>query len=190
MTQIHVLISSGNFYDFHCVPHNRARDGYQYISPNLSFPCDGVVTKWKIGTENQNGAKVHLQIWRPFGTDYSSVAETVYTDSGGQTITEVPTDMNVLEGDVIGFYVPRNTNDNKVGLRLAWAPFPNHILLQGVKRAVGVSPVATFSGSPTTINSYPLVSVMFGKCTRLCGVCCVLSSCTHVTLYIYIVSCT
>ena len=161
-----MLLFSGTFYDFNCVPGGRssiAPDGYQYISPNLTFPCDGVVTKWKIGTENRNDQQVHLQIWRPVGTDYSRVAETVYTNSGDQTITEVPTDMNVLEGDVIGFYVPRNTRDNNVGLRLAWAPVPNHILLQGVRSAVGVSPVATFTGSPTPLSSSPLVSVMFGK---------------------------
>ena len=165
-----MLLFSGTFYDFNCVPGGRsstAPDGYQYISPNLTFPCDGVVTKWKIGVEDRNDPQVHLQIWRPVGTDYSHVAETVYTNSGGQTITEVPTDMNVLEGDVIGFYVPRNTKDNNVGLRLAWAPVPNHVLLQGVRSDVGVSPVATFTGSPTTLSSSPLVSVMFGKCTMI-----------------------
>ena len=68
-----------NFYDFHCVPNDRAPNGYQYISPNFTFPCDGAVTQWKIGTEDQNNEQVYLQIWRPTETDYTRVAETVYT---------------------------------------------------------------------------------------------------------------
>ena len=182
-----MLISSENFYDLNCVPSGRAHGGYQYISPNLTFPCDGVVTKWKIGTENENDDQVYLQIWRPFGADYSRVAETVYTHSGGQAIAEVTTDMTVSAGDMIGFFTPRNTPGKNVGLRLAWAPIPDYTLLQGVRRsAVGETPVATFTGSPTTLSSSPLVSVMFGKCTRLCGVSCALSLCMHASLYVYI----
>ena len=152
-----MLLFSGTFYDFHCVPggmSSTAPDGYQYISPNLTFPCDGVVTKWKIGTENRNDQQVHLQIWRPVGTDYSHVAETDYTHSGGQTIAEVTTDMTVSAGDVIGFFIPRR------GLRVAWAPVPDHTLLQGER---SVSPLTTFTDSPTPLSSSPLVSVMFGK---------------------------
>ena len=106
------------FYDFLCVSNKRAKNGYQYISPNLTFPCDGSVTKWKIGTETKDTEQVYLQIWRPTETDYTRVAETV----------------------------------------------PGHTLLRGMMRsASGASPVATFSGSPTTLSSSPLVSVIFGK---------------------------
>ena len=180
MTQIHVLISSEHFYDFNCVPGGKsstAPDGYQYISPNLTFPCDGVVTKWKIGTENQNDDQVYLQIWRPVGTNYSRVDEIVYNHSG-EAIAEVPTDVTVSAGDVIGFFIPRNKGGNNVGLKLAWAPVPDHTLLQGVRSSVGVSPEATFTGSPTTLSSSPLVSVIFGKCTMIvCIIRCVLLSC-------------
>ena len=160
------------FYDFHCVPTGRgstARRGYQYISSNLTFPCDGVVTKWKIGTEDRNNEQVYLQIWRPTGTDYTRVAETVYTHSGGGAISEVLINMTVSAGDVIGFFIPRPGGD---GLRVAWAPVPDHTLLRGMMRSAnGVSPVATFSGSPTTLSSSPLVSVIFGKCTRNVHLC-------------------
>ena len=156
----------GNFYDFHCVPTgggSTAPDGYQYISPNLTFPCDGAVTKWKIGTENQDKEQVYLQIWRPNRTDYIRVAETVYTHSGGGTISEVLTNMTVSAGDVIGFFIPRGGE----GLRVAWVPVPDHTLLRGVMRSGNDdSPVATFSDSPTTLNSSPLVSVKYGKYVR------------------------
>ena len=154
-----MLLFSGTFYNFNCVPRDEAQEGYQYISPNLTFPCDGVATKWKIGTENRNNQQVYLQIWRPFGTDYSRVAETVYTNSGGQTIAEVTTDMTVSAGDVIGFFIPRGNNGLKV------APVPDHTLLQGERSAE--TPLTTFTDSPTPLSSSPLVSVMFGKCTMI-----------------------
>ncbi len=131
------------------------------------------MTKWKIGTEDRNDQHVYLQIWRPTGTYYTRVAETVYTHSGG-TIAEVVTNMTVSAKDVIGFFIPRPGGE---GLRVAWAPVPDHTLLQGMFRSDNdVTPVATFSGSPTTLSSSPLVSVIFGKCTRYLVACHVLSS--------------
>ena len=118
------------------------------------------MTKWKIGTEDRNDQHVYLQIWRPTGTYYTRVAETVYTHSGG-TIAEVVTNMTVSAKDVIGFFIPRPGGE---GLRVAWAPVPDHTLLQGMFRSDNdVTPVATFSGSPITLSSSPLVSVIFGK---------------------------
>ena len=160
-----MLLFLENFYDFHCVPtggDSTAEDGYQYISPNLTFPCDGVVTKWKIGTEDRENEQVYLQIWRPNGTDYTRVAETVYSPSSRDTISEVATNMTVSAGDVIGFFIPKPGGE---GLRVAWAAVPDHTLLQGMESDDGDSPVATFSGSPTTLNSSPFVSVIFGKYT-------------------------
>ena len=58
-----MLLFLENFYDFLCVPtggSSRAQDGYQYISPNLAFLCDGVVTKWKIGIEDKDDEQVYL----------------------------------------------------------------------------------------------------------------------------------
>jgi len=173
-----VVIFLGAFCDFNRVPTgggNRAQDGYQYISPNLTFPCDGAVAKWKIGTEDQNNEQLYLQIWRPTGTDYTRVAETVYTHSGG-TIAEVLTNMTVSAGDVIGFFIPRPGGE---GLGVAWTPVPDHTLLRGMMRSTNrESPVATFSGSRRTLSSSPLVSVIFGKCTRIsCGMPCIVLSC-------------
>ena len=179
-----MVILLGTFYDFHCVPKQRAKDGYQYISPNLTFPCDGAVTKWKIGTENENKAQVYLQIWRPTETYYTRVAETVYTHSGGATVSEVLTNMTVSAGDVIGFFIPKG---GKEGLRVAWAPVPDHTLLRGMMRsAKGKSPVANFSGSPTTLSASPLVSVIFGKRARIsCGMPCMSVLCIYISVVMY-----
>ena len=185
-----MVIFLGAFYDFQCVPNDRAEGGYQYISLNLTFPCDGAVTKWKIGTENQEKEQVYLQIWRPTGTGYMRVAETVYSNSSGGNISEVATNMTVSARDVIGFFIPRSGEKGLgQGLRVAWVPVPDHTLLRGMLRSTeGESPVATFSGSPTTLSSSPLVSVIFGKCTRIsCGMPCIVLS--SVYIYIYICSC-
>ena len=160
--KLHVCISLENFHDFSCVPTgggSTTPDRYQYIVPNLTFPCDGVVTKWKIGTENKTN-EVYLQIWRPDGTGYSRVTETVYTHSGGEAIAQVSTDMTVSAGDVVGFFM----NGGDDGLRVAWVPVPDYTILRGSRSARGVTPVATFSDVSTTIlSSSPLVSVKFGK---------------------------
>ena len=153
-----MLLYSGTFYDFNCAPSERAEDGYQYIASNLTFPCDGVVTKWKIGVEDKKNEQVYLQIWQPSGRTYSRVSEYMYNHTDGGAIAEVVTDMTVSAGDVIGFFIPRRG----IGLRVAWAPVPDHTLLQGERSAESVSPVATFTGNPTTLSSSPLVSVMFG----------------------------
>ena len=61
---------------------------------------------------------------------------------------------------MVGFFTPRGRGE---GLRVAWAPVPDHTLLQEMMRSADrVSPVATFSGSPTTLSSSPLESVIFG----------------------------
>ena len=180
-----MVIFLGAFYDFQCVPNDRAEGGYQYISLSLTFPCDGAVTKWKIGTENQTAEQVYLQIWRPTGTGYMRVAETVYSHSGVATISEVCTNMAVSAGDVIGFFIPRLGGQ---GLRVAWVPVPDHTLLRGMMRSTeGESPVATFSGIDTTLSASPLVSVIFGKCTRYLVACHVLSSILDLCMYIIII---
>ena len=142
------------------MPNSLVDDQYQYIAPNLTFPCDGVVTKWKIGTKNEKNASVYLQIWRPDGTDYSRVTQTVYSHSGVEEIVKVTTAMTISAGDVVGFFM----QGGKGGLRVAWTLVPDHTLLRGSRSAGGVIPVATFSDIATAIlSSSPLVSVEFGK---------------------------
>ena len=156
------------------MPNDGADPGYQYIAPNLTLPCDGVVTKWKIGIENSNNGRVYLQIWQPNGTDYHRVDESLYTHSTGGTIAEVSTSMTVSAGDVVGFFIP---NDNQLRLRVAWASVPGHTILQGMRSDNGEIPVATFSDIHAAFSSSPLVSIGFGKyvivcCTRVSHIIC------------------
>ena len=139
---------SGNFHNFNCVPNDRADDDYQYIAPNLTLPCDGVVTKWKVGIRGKHNRQVYLQIWQPNGTDYHP----------GGTIAEVSTNMIVSAGDVIGVFVLKG-----VRLRVAWASVPDYTILQGMSSDSGSTPVAPFSDTCSTFSSSPLVSIGFSN---------------------------
>ena len=94
--------------------------------------------------------------------------------------------MTVSAGDAVGFFIPRG---GKEGLRVAWPPVSDYRLLRGMQSSNGNSPVATFSDSPATLNSSPLVSVIFVKCTWYLVVRHVLSSvlCIYIYLFIYTV---
>ena len=155
-----MCLSAGAFYDFDdfadCVALNNTARGYQYISPNLTFPCPRVVTKWKIGVVASGG--LYLQIWRPDGLNYSRVDELLYTESTG----EVSTNMSVLAGDVIGFWTPRLSQ-----LELGIAPVPDYTLLQGSRSSIFTfTPSGTFHQSDvslTLVGASPLVTVAYGN---------------------------
>lgn len=132
--------------------------GYQYIFPDLTFPCDGVVTKWKIGA-NAAGS-LYLQIWRPDGTNYSRIDEYLYVTFREVAVAEVSTNMTVSAGDVAGIFVPRFG-----GIELERAPVPDHTFLQGSESGF-VTPSGTFRDSDISsiiMGSSPLVTVAFGK---------------------------
>ena len=91
----------------------RERDRQQRLFPNITFTCNGFITKWIVGgtTDNTKSLQPELQIWRntggtsytkasfsvlPFSTLVSNVAE--YTLS---------TPLEFQEGDILGVYQPR-----------------------------------------------------------------------------------
>ena len=133
--------------------------GCQYISPNLTFPCPGVVTKWKIGAFASG--TLYLQIWRPDGLNYRRVNQSVYFETTGEPV-EVFTNMSVLAGDVIGFWTRRLSLSE---LRIA--PVPDYTLLQGSQSGFLVfTPSETFHQSDvslTLVGASPLVTVAYGN---------------------------
>ena len=133
--------------------------GYQYISPNLTFPCPGVVTKWKIGAFARGA--LFLQIWRPDGMSYRRVDQSFYFETTGEPV-EVSTNMSVLAGDVIGFWTPRLSP-----LELSLAPVPDYTLLQGSQSgSFTFTPSETFHQSDvssTVVGASPLVTVSYGN---------------------------
>ena len=137
---------------------NSTAQGYQYISPNLTFPCPGVVTKWKIGAFARGA--VYLQIWRPDGLNYRRVDQSLYFETTGEPV-EVSTNMSVSEGDVIGFFIPRVFANE-----LSIAPVPDYTLLQGSRSGFIATPSETFHQSDvssTVVGASPLVTVSYGN---------------------------
>ena len=153
-------LCAGNFYDFtDCVASDRVSRGYQYIFPNLTFPCDGVVTNWRIGS-NARGS-LYLQIWRLDGANYNRIEESLYFTGSEEVVAEVSTNMTVSAGDVAGIFVATLT-----GIELEIAPVPDHTFLQGSRSDILVSPSGTFHStdiSSIVMGSSPLVTVAFGK---------------------------
>jgi len=156
-------LSAGAFYDFgnfsDCAALDSTTSGIQYISPNLTFPCPGVVTKWKIGAFARGA--LFLQIWRPDGMSYSRVNQSVYFETTGEPV-EVFTNMSVLAGDVIGFWTRRLSQ-----FELSIAPVPDYTLLQGSQSGFVVfTPSETFHQSDvssTVVGASPLVTVSYGN---------------------------
>ena len=91
----------------------RIRDNQQRLFPDITFTCNGSITKWIVGgtSDNTESLEPELQIWRntggtsytkanfsllPFSTLVSNVAE--YTLS---------TPLEFQEGDILGVYQPR-----------------------------------------------------------------------------------
>ena len=154
-----MFLTADTFYDFDgCVALNITTSGYQYISPNLTFPCPGVVTKWKIGAEAAGA--LYLQIWRSDGLNYSRVDESFHFKSNDEP-AEFSTNVTVSAGDVIGFFIPRI-----FGLEVDIAPVPDYTLLQGSRSGRFATPSGTFHESDvssTVVGSSPLVTVEFGN---------------------------
>lgn len=158
-----MCLSAGAFYDFgdfsDCGGLDSTTSGFQYISPNLTFTCPGVVTKWKIGGI-ASGA-LYLQIWQPDGLNYRLVDQSFYFEITGEPV-EVSTNMSVSAGDVIGFWIPRLSQ-----LEPSIAPVPDYTLLQGSRSDfLDLTPSGTFHQSDvssTVVGASPLVTVAYGN---------------------------
>ena len=92
----------------------------QYLFPDITFTCNGFITKWIVGgtTDNTESLQPELQIWRntggtsytkanfselPFSTLVNNVAE--YTLS---------TPLEFQEGDTLGLFQPRRQDSTLV----------------------------------------------------------------------------
>ena len=127
----------------------------QYIIPELNFSCNGTVTQWKVGLEDEgNNERVNLQIWRSVGTgEYTSVTEVVYTKTvADEWIASVPVSMLVMAGDMVGFYVP--------GEQLQPHTLPGVGLTM---YTTGGAPTSSLSSLGPVVGPSPYISVVFGE---------------------------
>ena len=90
----------------------RIRELQQHLFPDITFTCNGSITKWIVGAEADNGdALPELQIWRNTGGSNYTKAHFSYLSSGtpdSKNIVEytLSTPLEFHEGDILGVYQP------------------------------------------------------------------------------------
>ena len=91
----------------------KRRDNQQRLFPDITFTCNGSITKWIVGgtTDNRESLEPELQIWRNTGgTNYTKVGfsllpfSTLVSNVAEYTLS---TPLEFQEGDILGVYQPK-----------------------------------------------------------------------------------
>ena len=87
------------------------RDQQQRVFPDITFTCNGSITKWIVGAGIGDGSSPpsELQIWRRSGSDYIKVGSTQLTaqspTSDPNVYEYIPSPpLGFQEGDILGVY--------------------------------------------------------------------------------------
>ena len=85
----------------------------QRLFPDITFTCNGSITKWIVGAKYENHAKLpELQIWRTTGENSYTKANFSQlpsnTLSGAVAEYTLSTPLEFQEGDILGVYQPKN----------------------------------------------------------------------------------
>ena len=94
------------------------RDRQQRVFPDISFTCNGSITKWIVGagTGGDSSPSSELQIWRRSGADsYTKVASTQLTAQSPINNSNVyeyvlSSPLGFQEGDILGVYQRENSS--------------------------------------------------------------------------------
>ena len=141
------------------------RDKSQFLYPQIVFSCNGSVTKWIFGADNNgNLNRPELQIWRQLGPNnydkigFSSV--NAGTMNGTNLYEFIPqTPLQFQEGDIFGVYSDR-TDGNRLVLYEQRENGPINLRIS-TKMA---SPPSTITQMLRTVNNdFPLVTVEISK---------------------------
>ena len=94
----------------------RRRDNQQRLFPDITFTCNGSITKWIVGGTAENGASLpELQIWQNIGknsytkTKFSLIPSSAIFNNNVAEYT-LSTPLEFQEGDILGVYQPRQQN--------------------------------------------------------------------------------
>ena len=148
----------------------------QQITPDISFTCDGVITKWIIG-----GFWVHysalipgpeLQLWRKTTSDTyikingTFVTSSVNSDNGifyDSSFSPIP----FQAGDILGIFVPRS-GSTRLRLRFELSRGPLNYYTVISPSTASTSPHTEFQLSDLTTSQVyrPLVSVEICELTH------------------------
>ena len=150
----------------------------QYIFPNLSFSCDGVITGWTLKRYDREddtrpnrgrileGEVIALQLWKQ-----KAGTESIYTLQTQQTHTATTDNapsysfmassvVTVTAGDVFGFYIPTGSGTGG-GLRVGVAQLPEHTMF--TSRTAAPGPTEFTVNTNDGLHIFPLVSIEFSK---------------------------
>ena len=142
------------------------RDNQQRLFPDITFTCNGFITKWIIGAKRGRGTLLpELQVWRNIGasfikTKFSPLPSNATDNNIVEYIPNPP--LEFQEGDILGVYQPPHQDSALV------VYYQDHD-----------GPVNYEEGNDSLFNvtldapgdhyDYPLVTVETGKLTLLMG---------------------
>ena len=132
----------------------------------MFFLCNGLVTKWIFGAENQTNtqnASAEFQIWRQQSSSsynkvsFSSITFDNVTMIGTNLYEFIPeTPLQFQEGDIFGVYIPPQSSSRLV--------FYEQIESGPLNRFRAGDALSTITGSLDSVaNNYPLVAVEISK---------------------------
>ena len=137
----------------------------QFLYPWIVFSCNGYVTKWIFGAENNgNLSQPELQIWRQLGTNnYIKIGSSSVNASAmiGASLYEfIPhTPLQFQKGDIFGVYSDR-TDGNRLVLFEQKENGPINLRIGPSLN----SPPSTITETLYTVtNDFPLVTVEIGQ---------------------------
>ena len=94
----------------------RRRDNQQRLFPDITFTCNGSITKWIVGVGTENSDSLpELQIWQNIGKKSYTKAKFSLIPSNAifnNNVAEytLSTPLEFQEGDILGVYQPRQQN--------------------------------------------------------------------------------
>ncbi|XP_003384571.3 PREDICTED: uncharacterized protein LOC100631392 [Amphimedon queenslandica] len=132
----------------------------QYLYLDMFFLCNGSVTKWIFGAENQTNnqnALAEFQIWRQQSSSYNKVSFSSITFNNitmiGTNLYEfIPqTPLQFQKGDIFGVYIPSPSSSRLV--------FYEQIQSGPLNRFRAGGALSTITGSLESVaNNYPLIA--------------------------------
>ena len=138
----------------------------QYLFPDITFTCNGFITKWIVGgtTDNSESIQPELQIWRNTGgtsytkTNFSLLPFSALVNNVAEYTLTTP--LEFQEGDILGLYQPRRQNSTLV------VYFQEHNGPAGYEE--GSSSLSTVTLGNVDDYDYPLVTVEISTGKHTC----------------------
>ena len=145
------------------------RDQQQRLFPDITFPCNGSITKWIVGagTGGDSSPPSELQIWRRSGSDYTKVGSTQLTAQNSTNNSNVyeyiPSQpLGFQEGDILGVY---QRDGSSIVPYYQENTGPENLRQSGL---VSSAPNNLTAPPQAAEYDYPLVTVETGECDMVC----------------------